>query len=103
LDERQMLGSPPRRLDDRPSDGRGQNQQQDFRQWIQNLGMLAGIGQQGEVIQQRRADRGCHVEASIDVDLNEPNLHSRRKRSPPCKRLAWASPEIGLRFLSKNV
>ena len=80
-EERQMLGSPQRRLHEviRPGDRRSQNQQQDFRQWIQHLGVLTRIGQDGEMSQQRDADRRSHGRASIDEAPYESNFQPRRK------------------------
>ena len=57
-----MLGFPQCRLDEvvRPGDGRRRYQQQDFREWIQYLGMLTRVAKGGEVIQQSGAGRGRH-------------------------------------------
>ncbi len=64
----QMLRPPQRGLDEvvRSGDRRGQHQQQDFREWIQHLGMLTRVRKGGEVIQQGDAGQGSHREASID-------------------------------------
>jgi hypothetical protein len=79
--ERQMRPSPQRRLDEvvRTGDCHGQYQKQDFRYWIQNLAMLARIGQRREVTQQRDPDRRSDDEASIDEPPYESNFQPRRK------------------------
>ena len=76
-----MLRPPQRRLDEvvRPRDGRRQHQKQDFREWIQHLGMLTRIAKGGEVIQQGDAGRGSHREASIDEAPYESDFQPRRK------------------------
>jgi hypothetical protein len=91
-EERQMLRPPQRRLDEVvcPGERRGQHQKQDFREWIQYLGMLTRIGKGGEVIQQGDAGRGRPRQASIDEAPYETNFQPRRKLPPPFKRLPWA-------------
>ena len=76
-----MLRPPQRRLDEvvRPRDGRRQHQKQDFREWIQHLGMLTRIAKGGKVIQQGDAGRGSHREASIDEAPYESDFQPRRK------------------------
>src|SRR6185437_7529521 len=86
-----MLRPPQRRLDEvvRPRERRGQHQTQDFREWIQYLGMLTWIGKGGEVIQQGDAGRGGHRQASIDEAPYESDFQPRRKLPPLFKRLPW--------------
>ena len=75
-----MLGSPQRRLNEvvRPGNGRRQHQQQDFREWIQDLGMLPRVAKGGEVFQQSDAGRGRHG-ASFDEAPYESHFQPRRK------------------------
>jgi hypothetical protein len=83
-----MLGSPQRRLDEivRPGDGRGQYQKQDFREWVQDLGMLTRVAKRSEVIQQSTA--GVAIgRRPPSMRLPESDFQPRRKLPPLFKRL----------------